>query len=58
MLKKIAEFFGCFASVVGFVGGIGYTLANNGWPVSICIAVLAFAAFPRVKGWFLDLRDE
>ncbi len=57
MFKKFAEFFGCFGSVVGLIGGIGYTIFYDGWPVSLCIAILGFAAFPRVKGWFKDLRD-
>ena len=45
-------------SVVGLIGGIGYTIFYDAWPVSICIAILAVAAFPRVKAWFIDLRDE
>lgn len=59
MFKKFAEFFGCAFCAVGFIGGILICcLMGDYWPLAIGIGVLGFAAFPRVKAWFIDLRDE
>ena len=58
MFKKFAEFFGCCFCAAGFIGGILICcLTGDYWPLAIGIGVLGYAAFPRVKGWFKDLRD-
>ena len=59
MFKPIAEFFGLLGCATGVIGGILLSiLGADYWYIAVGIAVLAYAAFPRIKGWWNDLKGE
>lgn len=57
-MKKVLYFFGCFAYVMGTIGGIGYCLYCKAWVIAICVAVLAGFGFPTAKKLFNKLLNE
>jgi len=59
MFKQIAEAFGLLGCATGFIGGILLSiLGADYWYIAIGIAVLSYTAFPRIKGWWNDLKGE
>ena len=54
-MKKILNFFGLFAYVVGSIGGFGYAIYAKAYFIAVCVAVLAGMAFPTAKEWFKSL---
>lgn len=57
MFKKILQFFGLCAYVVGAIGGFGYAVYSKTGFVAACIVVLAVMAFPTAKEWFKSLNS-
>lgn len=58
MAKLLLEFCGFIGCCVGFIGGILVCcLCGDYWPIAIGVAILGFAAYPRARGWLLDLID-
>lgn len=56
MGKLFLEFFGFIGCCLGFLGGVLLALLSGDyWPIALGVAVLAFTAYPRAKGWLLDL---
>ena len=57
MGKLLLEFCGLIGCAAGFIGGICVCcLCGDYWPLAIGVAILGFAAFPRVRGWWNDLN--
>ena len=46
-----------FACVVGLVGGIGVTFANQEWILGTCVLALGAAAFPKVQSLICILKS-
>ena len=58
MLKLFAEFFGALFSVFGLIGGVLLALFSGDYVfIAFFICVLGYAAYPRVRGWWDDLRE-
>ena len=59
MLKDFAKAIACALCFVGVVGGILVCcLCGDYWPIAVCIGVLGFTAYPRVKGWWQDINGS
>lgn len=56
-MKKIFYFIMICLTVLGAIGGIGYTIYCHAYVISIGIAGLAFMAFPTVKDYVKKLMD-
>lgn len=56
-MKKLLNFFGFFAYIIGAVGGFGYALYCKAWVISICIVALAVMAFPTFKKFWNELNS-
>lgn len=48
MVNKILYFFLLFLALVGFIGGIGYSVYYGAIPVGIGVAALRWMAWPKV----------
>ena len=57
-MKKIGLFILICLSVLGLLGGIGLSAFNHQWQLAIGIAVLGYAAFPRVRAWAKELMND
>lgn len=57
-MKQILKFLGLISSATGVLGGILVSLlCGDYWYIAVGIAVLAYAAFPRLMGWWEDLDE-
>jgi hypothetical protein len=56
-MKKILSFFGLCAYAVGTIGGIGYACYNRAFFIAVCVALLAWFAFPKAKQFFNELTE-
>ena len=54
-MKKIISFLLLCLCVVGAIGGIGYAIYCNAWPVAVGVAVLSYSAWPEFKKYFTTL---
>ncbi len=57
-MKKVLDFAGLCAYVVGAIGGFGYAMYCKAYFIAVCVAALAAMAFPTAKKFFLDLLDD
>ena len=58
MGKLFLEFFAAGACALGILGGLLLSLfSGDYWFISLGIVALGATAYPRVKGWVLDLMD-
>lgn len=59
MLKDFAKFGAFCLAIVGFIAGMLFTiLTGDYWFLSIGVAVLGYAAYPRLKAWYLDFSGS
>ena len=54
-MKKIINFILLFLTLIGIIGGIGYSIYNNAWGIAVGIAVAGYMAWPGVKKAFEEL---
>jgi MFS superfamily sulfate permease-like transporter len=55
MKKKLVSFLFLFLVVVGIIGGIGYALYHQAYPIALGVAVLTYMAWPKIKEYFINL---
>jgi uncharacterized membrane protein len=48
-MKKIINFILLFLTLIGIIGGIGYSIYNSAWVIAVGIAVAGYMAWPKVK---------
>ena len=53
-MKKILYFILLILTVIGIIGGIGYSIYNGAWVIAIGLVVTGYMAYPKVK----DLIDK
>ena len=54
-MKKVLYFILLILSVIGFIGGIGYTVYYGGYPIAVGILALGYSAYPKVKEYYKKL---
>ena len=54
-MKKILNFILLFLTLIGIIGGIGYSIYNSAWVIAVGIAVAGYMAWPKVKKVFEEL---
>lgn len=54
-MKKVLYFILLILSVLGFIGGIGYTVYYGGYPIAVGILALGYSAYPKVKEFYKKL---
>lgn len=55
IMKKVLYFILLILSVLGFIGGIGYTVYYDGYPIAVGILVLGYSSYPKVKEYYKKL---
>ena len=55
-MKKLLYFFVLALSLLGAIGGIGYTIWQKAYVIAIGIAALSFLAWPKIREYFKILR--
>lgn len=48
-VRKILAFFELCLCVMGFIGGIGYSIHGGGYPIAVGVVVLGKFAFPKIR---------
>lgn len=56
-MKKIIYFLAICAYALGVIGGIGYALYNEAWPIAVGVAVVGYMAFPKLKEYVKALMS-
>ena len=56
-MNKVFYLLILFFSVVGILGGIGYTVYTNAYIISVSLIATAYVAWPGIKGLFNKLSD-
>lgn len=56
-MNKIVNFILLFLTLIGIIGGIGYSIYNSAWVIAVGIAVAGYMAWPKVKKVFEELID-
>lgn len=51
-MKKILNFILLFLTLIGIIGGIGYSIYNSAWVIAIGLVVTGYMAYPKVKETF------
>ena len=54
-MKKFINFLLLCLCVVGAIGGSGYAIYCEAWPVVIGVGVLTYSAWPSIKKYFTTL---
>lgn len=54
-MNKILNFILLFLTVIGIIGGIGYSVYNSSWVIAIGLVVTGYMAYPKVKETFNKL---
>lgn len=54
-MKKVLAFVLLILTVVGVIGGIGYTIYEKAYFVTVGLVVAGFVIWPRVKELFKEL---
>ena len=54
-MNKIIDFILLFLTLIGIIGGIGYSIYNSAWVIAVGIAIAGYMAWPMVKKVFEDL---
>ena len=57
-MKKILYFFSSFLAVIGGIGSFGYAIYLKEWVIAIGVAVVCFAAAPKIIQWVKKLINE
>lgn len=57
-MKNIMTFLILAIAFVGLVGGIGYTIYSDAYPVTLGVAVLGYLAYPKAKEMFKSLFND
>ena len=57
-MKKFILFFAIFLSIIGGIGSFGYALYLKEWVIAIGVAVVCFAAAPKIIQWVKKLINE
>ena len=55
MKKKLVSFLFLCLAVVGIIGGIGYAIYRQAYPIALGVAVLTYLAWPKIKECFINL---
>ena len=56
-MKKALYLILLFLTVVGILGGIGYSIYQGAWYIAIGLVVAGYVAWPGVKDLFKKLKD-
>ena len=56
-MNKIINFILLFLTLIGIIGGIGYSIYNSAWVIAVGVAVAGYMAWPKVKKVFEELID-
>lgn len=51
-MNKIIDFILLFLTLIGIIGGIGYSIYDGRWVIAVGIAVAGYMAWPKVKKVF------
>ena len=51
-MKQVGYLFILLLWVMGGIGGAGYAIYNNAWPIAVGAVVNAVLAFPKVREYF------
>ena len=54
-MNKILNFILLFLTLIGIIGGIGYSIYNSAWVIAIGLVVTGYMAWPKVKKVFEEL---
>lgn len=54
-MNKIIDIILLFLTLIGIIGGIGYSIYNSAWVIAAGIAVAGYMAWPEVKKVFEEL---
>lgn len=54
-MKKFINFLLLCFSVVGAIGGFGYSIFCGAYPVAVGVVVLTYSAWPMLKKYFTTL---
>ena len=57
-MKKFILFFAIFLSIIGGIGSFGYALYLKEWVIAIGVAIVCFAAAPKIIQWVKKLINE
>lgn len=52
VMKKLLYFFVLALALLGIIGGIGYTIWQKAYVITIGIAALTFLAWPKIRDYF------
>ena len=55
IMKNFIAFILMCLTIVGFIGGIGYSLYQSAWLIAVGQVVVGIMAFPKVKQLFKQL---
>ena len=56
-MKKILYLILLFLTVVGIIGGIGYSIYSGAWVISIGLVAAGYVAWPGVKDLYKKLTS-
>ena len=55
IMKRVLYFILLFLTLIGIIGGIGYSIYNSAWVIAIGLVVTGYMAYPKVKETFNKL---
>lgn len=56
-MKKLINFLLLAFSIMGIIGGIGYTLWCGAYPIAIGIAATGYLAYPNIVKCYKELTE-
>ena len=56
-MNKILYFILLFLAVIGLLGGIGYTIYCDAWPVSVGLVAVGYLVWPKFRELFKSLTS-
>ena len=57
VMKKIFYFMMLCLTIVGIIGGIGYTVYDHAYVVSVGLAVAGYMTWPQVRNYYKKLME-
>lgn len=57
VMKKVLFFLLMVMTIVGILGGIGYTIYYQAYPIAVCLVAAGAVAFPGVKDLIAKLQS-
>lgn len=57
-MNKIFIFILLFLSAIGILGGVGYTIYNDAWPLAVGLVGAGYLAWPEFKRYWKKLNND